>query len=72
MKFDDVEISLKSPFSIKNHQSYGVFCAFHPSDKALEAMENSNDPQAIIILGEQEEHLQSWLGKKNGKLLAQG
>ena len=72
MKFDDVEISLKSPFSIKSHQNYGVFCAFHPSDKTLDAMENSNNPQVIIILGEKEEHLHSWLSKTSGKLLAQG
>ncbi|EPQ9983467.1 hypothetical protein [Vibrio parahaemolyticus] len=72
LKFQDVTVSLKSQFSIKSYQSYGVFCAFHPSDKALESMESSNNPQAIVILGEKEQHLQSWLSEKSGKLLAQG
>ena len=68
----DVTVSLNSPFSIKSYQSYGVFCAFHPNDKSLESMESSNNPKAIVILGEKEQHLQSWLSEKIGKLLAQG
>lgn len=71
LKLQDVKVSLKSPFSIKSYQNYGVFCAFHPSDKALESMESSNNPQAIVILGEKEQHLQSWLSEKSGKLLEQ-
>ncbi len=72
LQFQDVDVTLKSPFSIKSYQSYGVFCAFHPSNKALDSMEGSDSPVAIVILGEQEEHLASWLNEKNGKLLAQG
>jgi hypothetical protein len=72
LQFQGVDVNLKSPFSIKSYQSYGVFCAFHPSDKALDSMESSTSPVAIFILGEQEEHFTSWLREKGGKLLAQG
>ncbi|EPW4543465.1 hypothetical protein ACWLP4_004455, partial [Vibrio vulnificus] len=72
LQFQGVAVNLKSPFSIKSYQSYGVFCAFHPSDKALDSMESSTSPVAIVILGEQEEHFTSWLREKGGKLLAQG
>ncbi|ASO31121.1 hypothetical protein CG015_18475 [Vibrio anguillarum] len=72
LQFQGVAVNLKSPFSIKSYQSYGVFCAFHPSNKALESMESSTSPVAIVILGEQEEHFTSWLSEKSGKLLKQG
>lgn len=71
LQLHGVTVSLKSPFSIKSYQNYGVFCAFHPSDNALESMESTNSPLAIVILGEQEQHLNSWLKSKDGKSLAQ-
>lgn len=71
LNYKGVQLSLKSPFSLKDYQHYGVFCAFHPSDMALTSMENSKEPRAIVILGEKEDHLESWLSVKKGKLLAQ-
>lgn len=68
--YNGVNISLKSPFSIKDYQHYGVFCSFHPSDKALASMENSKEPKAIVILGEQEKHLQEWINLNKAKSLA--
>lgn len=69
LKFQGVEVSLKSPFSIKNYNNYGVFCAFHPSDSSLKSMESTTEPQAIVILGEQETHIHAWLKQNSGKVL---
>ncbi|MDN3431425.1 MULTISPECIES: hypothetical protein [unclassified Pseudoalteromonas] len=69
LKFQGVEVSLKSPFSIKNYNNYGVLCAFHPSDTSLQSMESTTEPQAIVILGEQEPHLHAWLKEHSGKVL---
>jgi len=71
LSYKGVNISLKSPFSLKNHQNYGVFCAFHPSDKAISSMESTSEPLAIVALGEHEEHLNTWVKNNNVQLLAQ-
>lgn len=68
-EYQGVTLNLKSPFSIKSYLSYGVFCAFHPSNNALDSMEKSSSPLEIVILGELEEHLESWVIAKNGKFL---
>lgn len=71
LQIQGISVNLKSPFSIKSYQSYGVFCAFHPSNKTLESMESSTSPVAIVILGEQEDDFTSWLSEKNVRRLKQ-
>ncbi|MEL0655795.1 hypothetical protein V6257_12180 [Pseudoalteromonas issachenkonii] len=69
LKIQEVQVNLKSSFSIKSYNNYGVFCAFHPSDNLLQSMESTTDPQAIVVLGEQEPHIHAWLKKASGKIL---
>jgi hypothetical protein len=71
LTYQGVNIFLKSPFSLKNYQRYGVMCAFHPSSQTLSTMEGTREPSAIIVLGEFEEPLNIWVRNNEATLLAQ-
>lgn len=60
ISIDGVDLRLRSPASIKNHDDYGIIFTIHTSPQALSKIESNKHLDTVVLFSEVAKHLDVW------------